>query len=240
MATMVVVYGYQQPASEQVKKASRKQEPRSEVPQTSRRSMAVPGRLIPEVPAAQSAALNLPLEQYILPLSRSPAVEILEVAMRKAVSALGAVGLVLTMYAFPPLQDYLFALQGYGVVCREPAEQVVLPSEEGSSAFARYQIANITSSAIQVAGLTSSCPCVSPVNLPLDIPPHEKCDLIIKVNGGCKAGETNRYYATLLKLFGRNGHEKIYFQLPGGIRRYRIGLHAWFDTCLCRVCSTDL
>ena len=168
MATMVVVYGYQQPASEQVKKASRKQEPRSEVPQTSRRSMAVPGRLIPEVPAAQSAALNLPLEQYILPLSRSPAVEILEVAMRKAVSALGAVGLVLTMYAFPPLQDYLFALQGYGVVCREPAEQVVLPSEEGSSAFARYQIANITSSAIQVAGLTSSCPCVSPVNLPLD------------------------------------------------------------------------
>ena len=204
MATMVVVYGYQQPASEQVKKASRKQEPRSEVPQTSRRSMAVPGRLIPEVPAAQSAALNLPLGQYILPLSRSPAVEILEVAMRKAVSALGAVGLVLTMYAFPPLQDYLFALQGYGVVCREPEEQVVLPSEEGSSAFARYQIANITSSAIQVAGLTSSCPCVSPVNLPLDIPPHEKCDLIIKVNGGCKAGETNRYYATL--LLSQRGH----------------------------------
>lgn len=124
--------------------------------------------------------------------------------MRKAVSALGAVGLVLTMYAFPPLQDYLFALQGYGVVCREPAEQVVLPSEEGSSAFARYQIANITSSAIQVAGLTSSCPCVSPVNLPLDIPPHEKCDLIIKVNGGCKAGETNRYYATL--LLSQRGH----------------------------------
>ena len=108
------------------------------------------------------------------------------------------------MYAFPPLQDYLFALQGYGVVCREPEEQVVLPSEEGSSAFAKYQIANITSSAIQVAGLTSSCPCVSPVNLPLDIPPHEKCDLIIKVNGGCKAGETNRYYATL--LLSQRGH----------------------------------
>jgi len=64
-------YSVQQPASEQVNKASRKQEPRSEVPQTSRRSMAVPGRLIPEVPAAQSAALTLPLGQYILPLSRS-------------------------------------------------------------------------------------------------------------------------------------------------------------------------
>jgi hypothetical protein len=93
--------------------------------------MAVPGRLIPEVPAAQSAALNLPLGQYILPLPRSPAVEILEMAMRKAVSALGAVGLVLTMYAFPPLQDYLFALQGYGVVCREPANKLFFQARKG-------------------------------------------------------------------------------------------------------------
>jgi len=75
----------------------------------------------------------------------------------------------------------LWRIQGYAVNCRDVRKELdVLRSPKGVEVG--FDTENLTDADIVVAGARSSCPCVTPLNLPLRIPAGETAVVLLSIN----------------------------------------------------------
>jgi hypothetical protein len=92
----------------------------------------------------------------------------------------------------------MFRLQGHSVICDMPVAHMVFPSHDSSSALACFHLRNISGSPVQVAGIDSTCSCLTSLNTPFMVPANEIEKLIIRVEGPCKADGVLEHVGRLL------------------------------------------